>query len=77
MSKLKIETTTIIGGEIVRDTGQKLMGHRLFEPESSDDNDLKLYAVDGNGEVKCIVRVSSDCSQNCGYISGWEFETVK
>ena len=70
---MKLETTTVIGGVEVEDSGEKLMGHRIFLPKDEDDG-LTMYIVDSNGNLKSKINVSVDCGQNVGFISDWSVQ---
>lgn len=73
---MKIQQTTVIDGVEVVDSGDKIMGHRIFECVHDDDSNTK-YIVDGKGDVKSIIKIYADCSQNSGYVSGFEVSDVK
>jgi hypothetical protein len=64
----------MIDGKEVYDTGNKILGHRLFEEKDGDDSDLRLYVVTDDGRVDSIIIASADCNQNVGFISDWRIE---
>lgn len=70
---MKLETTTVIGGIEVLDSGEKIMGHRIFV-NKNDDDVLYLYVVDSKGNLKSKITVNAGCGQNVGYISEWDVE---
>ncbi|MCP3683179.1 MAG: hypothetical protein GY861_10850 [bacterium] len=73
---MKIEQTIMIDGVEVVDTKMKIMGHRIFTQCRDDDYNTK-YIVDGKGNVKSIITIQADCSQNYGYVSDFTVEDVK
>ena len=73
---MKIEQTVMINGEEVVDSGQKIMGHRIFELTRDDDDNTK-YIVDSKGNVKSIITVQADCNQNYGYVSDFSVKDIK
>ncbi|AUR94738.1 hypothetical protein NVP1198B_29 [Vibrio phage 1.198.B._10N.286.54.F4] len=72
---MKVEQTIMINGDEVVDSGQKIMGHRIFELTRDDDENTK-YVVDNKGNVRSIIRIEADCSQNYGYVSEFSVEDV-
>lgn len=73
--KMKLETTTVIGGIEVVDSGDKIMGHRIFVNKNESDYGLHLYVVDSKGNLKSKITVNAGCGQNVGYISDWDVES--
>lgn len=73
---MQIEQTIMIDGYEVYDTKQKIMGHRIFARCTDDDYNTK-YVVDSKGNVKSIITIEADCSQNYGYVSDFSVEDVK
>ncbi|CAH9014720.1 conserved hypothetical protein [Vibrio phage 424E50-1] len=73
---MKIEQTIMIDGKQVIDSGQKIMGHRIFE-STQDDEDNTKYVVDSKGNVKSVITITADCSQNYGYISDFQVQDIK
>ncbi|AUR94221.1 hypothetical protein NVP1193O_090 [Vibrio phage 1.193.O._10N.286.52.C6] len=73
---MKIEQTIMIDGNEVVDSGQKIMGHRIFEKSCDDDYNTK-YVVDSKGNVKSVITIEADCNQNYGYVSDFTVRDVK
>lgn len=72
---MKIETTTVIDGVEVVNSGEHLMGHRIFT-RSKNEGYLTMYVVDSGGKVKSVITVMADCGQNEGYISDWKVKNL-
>jgi hypothetical protein len=72
---MNIETTTVISGIEVVDSGKKIMGHRIFV-NKNDEYSLNMYMVDSKGAVKATMRVLAGCGQNTGYVSDWSVENM-
>ncbi len=73
---MKIEQTIMIDGNEVCDSGQKIMGHRIFDLVN-DDNENTKYIVDSKGNVKSIITITASCNQNYGFVDEFTVKDIK
>jgi hypothetical protein len=77
----KLQKAFMLNNKPVENTGDKIMGHRVFQyieehdPSITESTDT-LLIVDNKGNVKEVLVIETGCGHNTSHVASWESTPV-